>query len=431
MKGGKTGRPAGPGGKVSERSKSDRLQAKVDRLEETERQLAETLHNLEVHQEELRAQNEELRAAQAVLQDLNHKYYRLFNNSPAGYFVLDANARITDVNFAGATLLGREIAHLVGKPLLLFVAPESRRLLDAHLRDAQHSGRGRAEIDLIGPGGDVATALLESCLLERDADHEVRLLVTALDISAKRQAERELEAVLDALTQSNQELKQFAFVASHDLQEPLRTVITYLQLLEKRHGDDLNGDAREFLGFAVGGAKRLRTLVQDLLAYSRVENRATDFEHVAGEPLLETILGDFSTAIEEARARVSYDTLPMLYGDRSQLAQVFSNLIGNALKYRHPERLPEVHLGVEDQGPYWIVTVTDNGIGIEPEYYQRIFLIFQRLHTQEHYDGTGIGLAICKKIVERHGGRIWVESRYGEGSRFRFSLPKAGTGPKK
>ncbi|MEO5335675.1 MAG: ATP-binding protein [Magnetospirillum sp. WYHS-4] len=410
------------------RAEAERLRVRVEHMKEIEDRLGETLQNLEIHQEELRTQNEELRESQRVLQDVTRKYYSLFHNSPSGYVVLDSHHRITDVNFAGAGLLGREVAHVVGKPLFLFVAPESRRALEDHLRDAGSGGTPPVEVVLGMAEDQPAVALFETCVLEAEGGEFKRLLVSIVDITARRSAERKLEEAMDQLTRSNQELKQFAFVASHDLQEPLRTVITYLQLLERRYGTSLEDEGRVFLDIAVGGAKRLRALVQDLLAYSRVDTQVAAFDHVRGDQVVTNVLRDLSAAVEEAEARVSFDPLPSWYGDAGQLGQVFANLIGNAIKYRHPERPPQVHLAVEDQGPHWIVTVADNGIGIEPQYYQRIFLVFQRLHTQEQFSGTGIGLAICKKIVERHGGRIWVESTHGEGSRFRFSLPKAPRG---
>ncbi|HZA21999.1 MAG TPA: ATP-binding protein, partial [Dehalococcoidia bacterium] len=231
-----------------------------------------------------------------------------------------------------------------------------------------------------------------------------------------------LEQRVNQLDQANADLERFAYVASHDLQEPLRMVSGFSQMLQEKYQDQLDADAREYIWYLVDAAGRMRNLIQDLLAFSRVQTRGRPLEMVNCEEVLGWVLSNLQAAIEEAQAVVTHDPLPEVMGDATQLMQVFQNLLANAMKFRKLEP-PRVHISVEGSGEEFIFSVTDNGIGIEPEFHQRIFEIFQRLHTRDRYPGTGIGLAICQRIIDRHGGRIWVESEPGQGSTFYFSLP--------
>jgi light-regulated signal transduction histidine kinase (bacteriophytochrome) len=217
-------------------------------------------------------------------------------------------------------------------------------------------------------------------------------------------------------------LQQFAYVASHDLQEPLRMITGYTNLLAKRYRGKLDASADEFIDFAVDGANRMRVLINDLLTYSRVGTHSSKPAPTDCELVLSQTLAGLELAIRESGATVTHDALPTVNGDEVQLGQLFQNLIGNALKYRN-EHEPAVHIGCERRDNDWLLSVCDNGIGIDPRFAERIFVIFQRLHTREQYPGTGIGLAVCKRIVERHGGKIWVESEPGKGSTFYFTLP--------
>lgn len=202
-------------------------------------------------------------------------------------------------------------------------------------------------------------------------------------------------------------------------------VASYLQLLERRYKEKLDGDALEFINYAVDGSNRMKTLINDLLAYSRVGTRGIEFKPINCETALAIALNNLQIAIEETNAEISHDLMPQVMGDEGQIAQIFQNLVGNAIKFRG-DKIPRIHIGVEQDGNEWLFSVSDNGIGLEAQYYERIFIIFQRLHNREEYFGTGIGLAISKRIIERHGGRIWVESKPGVGSTFFFTIPIIG-----
>ena len=241
--------------------------------------------------------------------------------------------------------------------------------------------------------------------------------------AALRDAHDELERKARELARSNEELQQFAYVASHDLQEPLRMISSYTQLIVRRYGDKFDGDAKEFMGYIVDGAARMKQLIEDLLAYSRVGTRGRDLLPTETAVALSKALVNLRAAQEASGAKVTHGELPTILADGQQLTQLFQNLIGNAMKFKGVDP-PRVHVACEERGDLWIFTVTDNGIGLDPQYSERIFMMFQRLHTKAEYPGTGIGLAICKKIVDRHGGRIWVESQPGKGCTFGFSIPR-------
>jgi len=246
-----------------------------------------------------------------------------------------------------------------------------------------------------------------------------------IDVTDRRLKEEALARKTEELARSNAELEQFAYVASHDLQEPLRMVSSYTQLLAKRYKGRLGQDADEFIEFAVDGAKRMQALINDLLGYSRVGTRGGEFQATSSEAAVASASRNLRAAIEESGATICSESLPTVVADPTQLVQLFQNLIGNAIKYRDSAP-PEIRVACEECPAELRFTVQDNGIGIDPRYAGRIFQIFQRLHHKKDYPGTGIGLAVCKKIVERHGGRIWVESQPGQGATFCFTIPKNG-----
>ena len=249
-----------------------------------------------------------------------------------------------------------------------------------------------------------------------------RLVRDNRDLALSRKA---LEESIAELARSNADLQQFAYVASHDLKEPLRMVASYTQLLARRYKGKLDSDADEFIRYAVDGANRMQWLINDLLAYSRVTSQEQVFEEVDCTKVLEEVMSNLQLSIEESQAVVTHDPLPTVMADGGQLGQLFQNLIANAITF-HGEEPPAVHVSAERKANEWLFSVRDNGVGLDPQYAERIFVIFQRLHDREEYPGTGIGLAICKKVVERHGGRIWVVSQVGQGATFYFTLPIVG-----
>jgi signal transduction histidine kinase len=273
------------------------------------------------------------------------------------------------------------------------------------------------EIGDLSRAFDHMTARLKETTVSRD-----RL---AEEIVEREKVEARLKETLDSLARSNAELEQFAYVASHDLQEPLRMISSYTQLLAKRYQDRLDSDANEFIDYAVDGASRMQILINDLLLYSRVTTRGEDPQLTDTQVVFDQTIVNLKFAIEESGAEVTSDPLPTVMADATQLGQVFQNLVGNAIKFRGQEP-PRIHVGAQQENNHWLLSVRDNGIGIDPQYHDRVFVIFQRLHGRDGYQGTGIGLAICKKIVERHGGRIWIESAFGEGTTFYFTVPCGG-----
>jgi len=238
----------------------------------------------------------------------------------------------------------------------------------------------------------------------------------------RQQAMEKLKRLTRDLERSNSELQQFAYVASHDLTEPLRMITSYLELLGGRARAKLGSEEQEFVGYAIDGARRMQGLIQDLLAYARVDTRGRPLERTDCEQVLETVLTNLKLAISESRAVIEHDRLPVVKGDSAQLMLVFQNLIGNAIKFRGKE-VPKIYVTANRNNGEWVFQVKDNGIGIDPKNFNRLFVLFQRLHTRREYPGTGMGLAICKKIIERHGGRIWVEAKPNDGATFFFTLP--------
>jgi signal transduction histidine kinase len=241
-------------------------------------------------------------------------------------------------------------------------------------------------------------------------------------LASRRKAEEDLARKVEELARSNADLAQFAYVASHDLQEPLRMVAAYTQLLSERYAGSLDENANKFLGYAREGSLRMQTLIQDLLAFSRIGRTGTLPSPIDCESIIKEVLLSLGPAIAESGAVVTHATLPTILADHSQMSQLLQNLIGNAIKFRGKE-LPLISLETERVGPDWLFSVRDNGIGIAPEYAENIFVVFHRLHGRTEYPGNGIGLAICKKIVERNGGKIWVESNDGHGTIFKFTVP--------
>ena len=335
---------------------------------------------------------------------------------------INRDGKITDVNAATGKITGVSHDRLIGSDFSdYFTEPESAQ--QVYRRVFAEGVVHDYPLAIRSTEGVVTDVLYNASVFRNEAGEVEGVFAAARDVTERKQTEKELARRAEELARSNADLQQFAYVASHDLQEPLRMVASYTQLLAKRYHGKLDADADDFIAFAVDGAHRMQVLINDLLSYSRVGTRGKEFAPTNSESVLEEVLLNLKTAIEEAHAVISHDPLPTIPVDPTQLSQVFQNLIGNALKFHGPEP-PSIHVSCQQEVSEWRFSVRDNGIGIEPQDADRIFVIFQRLHAGREYPGTGIGLAITKKIVERHGGRIWVVSEPGKGSTFTFTIPR-------
>lgn len=348
--------------------------------------------------------------------------------APSAVILVNQGGKIVLVNNLVQRLFGYEREELLGCSVEMLVPKRFRHSHPDYRADfytapqARPMGAGR---DLFGLRKDGREVPVEIGLAPLETSDGAVVLVSIIDISERKRAEYEIKQTLENLTRSNQELEQFAYVASHDLQEPLRMVSSYVQLIARRYQGRLDDDADEFIDFAVEGTNRMKVLINDLLVFSRVGTRGKEFAPVALERVFEIVVNDLQLSIQENNLALTRDPLPQVLADDGQMVQLFENLLGNAIKFRGPAK-PRVHVGAKRQGDKWLLSVRDNGIGIDPQFAERIFIIFQRLHTRKEYPGTGIGLAICRKIVERHGGRIWVESEPERGAIFYFTLPALG-----
>ena len=304
-----------------------------------------------------------------------------------------------------------------------FFAPEAAPVLADAMRRAREGGEPfDLEAPLITAEGNRLWVRAIGRPYQENGQ-TVRISGVYQDVTARKLLEAGQRKLLADLKRSNEELEQFAYVASHDLQEPLRMVASYTQLLAQRYQGRLDQDADDFIGFAVDGATRMQRLINDLLMYSRIGHRDDPPGPVASQAACADAIRNLALTIEDAGAVITHDPLPELPGDAGQLVQLFQNLIGNAIKFRQPGVPPQVHVSARREADQWIFSVADNGIGVAPQYHERIFMIFQRLHSRKKYSGTGIGLALCRRIVERHGGRLWLESAEGQGATFFFTLP--------
>jgi PAS domain S-box-containing protein len=365
------------------------------------------------------------KAAEAHLAQMEGRYRGLLEAAPDAMVVVNQDGEIVLLNVQAEKQFGYRRDELVGQQVKNII-PEgfAERLIADDLRSAadalaQQIGTG---IELSARRKDGSEFPIEIMLSPLESTEGILVTAAIRDISMRKKAEANLLQKMDELNRSNEELDQFASIASHDLQEPLRMVASYTQLLSRRYSGKLDSDADEFIAFAVDGASRMQRLIKDLLAYSRVGTKGKELLETSSEKALQQALINLRSAIEDSSALVSYDSLPIVLADETQLIQLFQNLVGNAIKYQNSE-IPRVNItAIRNGGEKWMFSVQDNGLGIESQYFEKIFGMFQRLHKREEFAGTGIGLAICKKIAERHGGSLSVESQSGQGSTFRFDL---------
>jgi PAS domain S-box-containing protein len=365
------------------------------------------------------------RDAEKHLAQMEGRYRGLLEAAPDAMVVVNRRGEIVLLNVQAEKQFGYRRDELVGQKMKNII-PEgfAERLISDGLRSpedalAQQIGTG---IELYGQRKDGSEFPIELMLSPLESAEGILVTAAIRDISVRKTAETHLLNKVEELKRSNEELGQFAYIASHDLQEPLRMVASYTQLLSRRYKGKLDSEADEFIAFAVDGANRMQRLIQDLLAYSRIGTKGTDLLDYSSEEALQQALINLRATIADSGAQVTHDPLPNVLADEMQLIQLFQNLVANAIKYQGPG-IPHIHVSAaRNVEKKWIFSVKDNGLGIDSQYFEKIFGMFQRLHKREEFAGTGIGLAICKKIVERHGGAISVESQPGQGSTFRFTL---------
>jgi PAS domain S-box-containing protein len=365
------------------------------------------------------------KGAEIHLAQMEGRYRGLLEAAPDAMVVVNVGGEIVLLNVRAEKEFGYRRDELVGQQVKNII-PEgfAERIIADGTRSAaealaQQIGTG---IELIGRRKDGSEFPIEIMLSPLESADGILVTAAIRNISVRKLAEANLVRKLDELYRSNEELGQFAYIASHDLQEPLRMVASYTQLLSRKYKGKLDTEADEYIAFAVDGANRMQRLIQDLLAFSRVGTKGKDLVDTSSEAALLQALQNLRGAITESGAQVTHDPMPAVLADEMQLTQLFQNIIGNAIKYQKPG-IPQVHISAaRNGGDKWMFSVKDNGLGIDPQYFDKIFGMFQRLHKREEFAGTGIGLAICKKIAERHGCSILVESTLGQGSTFRFAL---------
>ncbi|HJW27503.1 MAG TPA: ATP-binding protein [Rhodocyclaceae bacterium] len=381
---------------------------------------------------------------ETAVQESGQRFAALVDSAMDAIIGVDSQQRILLFNRAAEAMFRCPVAEALGSDLGRFIPMRFRGDHAEHVRRFGETGttsRAMGRLGaLSGVRSDGVEFPIEASISQMEVSGEKFFTVILRDISERKRLEEKLQRMNEelekrveertaelmhaneALLRSNLELQQFAYIAAHDLQTPLRSISGFAQLLHKEYAGHLDGNADDLIRRVVDNALRMRTLIQDLLVYSRIDSLGRPLRPVSLDHLFGEVVAALEPRISELRAEVTRDELPVVLGDRSQLAQVLHNLVDNGLKY-HGSDPPRVHVGAEPQGEEWVVSVRDNGIGIAPRHHRRIFDIFRRLHTQQAYPGTGIGLALCRKVVERHGGRIWVESEPGKGSVFRFTLP--------
>ena len=392
-------------------------------LKKTEEELRQARDHLE---DQVKEQTVELKEAYNSLKETESQFRTLAENSPDLITRVNSDLKYLYVNSTIEDIIGKPPEFFIGKNIdELGLPPKYTSFFKENYLKLFKTG------EIIHDEFEFPTIkglkfFKSSLVPEYNAKGEVETALNLTrDITERKELEDNLKELVSELERSNEELTQFAYIISHDLQEPLRTITSFTQLLQMRYEGKLDKDADEFIGFIVDGSIRMKQMIQDLLEFSRVTTKGGEFKSTDTEELIKQTLSSIKTVIDENNAEITYDSLPTVIADNKQLQRVFQNLILNAIKFKKPEEPPKIHISSkkdEKKGEY-IFGVSDNGIGIEKKYFDRIFAIFQRLHTREEYKGTGIGLAIVKRTIERHGGRIWVESEPGKGSTFYFTIP--------
>ncbi len=404
-----------------------RVQAELvdlnQRLEQTVDERTASLQQLNAN---LQAEMLERKIAQRVLSDSESRLVGLLESAMDAIVSVNSTHQIVLFNSAAEKMFGRAADDMMGQPLDLLIPAQYRAKHSQHI---SHYGSTDNTSRAMGALGQLTAVRangeefpIEASISQVDVSDQKLFTVIVRDITQRKAAEQALLATNAELARSNADLEQFAYAASHDLIEPLRSVASSVQLLQRRYVGQLDARADEFIAHAVSGATRMKTLIDDLLAFSRIGAKQGQAEEISMEHALSEALGNLDVAIVESNAKMTHGPLPNVHAHGTQITQLLQNLIANAIKFRG-DKAAVVNVGAHREGSNWVFSVADQGIGIDAKHFARVFDLFKRLHTREEYAGTGIGLALCKKIVERHGGRIWVESEEGKGATFFFTLP--------
>jgi len=393
----------------------------ITELKRTEEELKEARDHLE---DQVKKQTVKLQEAYNSLKESESKFRTLTENSPDLIIRINRNLEYLYVNPAIEKHTGKPPGFYIGKKIDKIELPGRYEsyFKENYLKVFKTGDEIHYEFDF--PTVNGLRFFKSTVVPEYSSKGKIETVLTLTrDITDRKQLEDNLKVLVDELQRSNQDLQQFAYIVSHDLQEPLRTITSFTQLLANRYKGKLDKDADDFINFIVEGTVRMKQMIQDLLQYSRVTTKGGEFTETNAEEVIKDTISNLKVVINENDAEITYDPLPKVFADSKQLQRVFQNLILNSIKYRKPDEPPKIHISAQKDKDEHIFSVSDNGIGIEKQYFDRIFAIFQRLHSREEYEGTGIGLAVVKRIIERHGGRIWVESELGKGSTFYFSIP--------
>ena len=390
----------------------------ITELKKAENSLAKAYDDLELKVKERTSEifksREELR--------LKNRYNReLLEVSIDPLVTIGPDGNITDVNKAVEEATGYSRIQLIGTDFSNYFTDYNK----AKAGYEEVFRRGFVKdypLEIQHKNGKVTPVLYNASVYKNEKGETIGVFAAARDISQLKKAENKLEKLIDKLEISNKELEQFAYVASHDLREPLRMITSFLQLLKIKYEDNLDENANDYINYAVDGAKRMDVMINDLLEYSRIGSKERKFEYLLAEDIVDTVLTNLKALTEDKNAIVTYDPLPVIYANEYQMVQLFQNLITNGIKYC-TKKIPRINISASVKDDEYVFSVRDNGIGIDKDHLKRIFTIFQRLHTRDEYDGSGIGLAISKKILQKHRGKIWAESEPGKGTTFYFTLP--------
>ena len=363
-----------------------------------------------------------LRGQRQALAESEARFRSIFEQAAVGIKMIDRKGNILQANQKLCEIVEYERDELQRMTVADITHPDDHDN-DSDMIAAMAAGEIESyavEKRFVKKSGSAVPVRITSSLVHGVGD--VWRIAIVEDTTLQKEAERGLTQALEELKRSNYDLEQFAYVASHDLQEPLRMVGSFMDLLRQRYHGQIDERANQYIEFALDGVSRMRQLIDDLLAYGRVDRMGRKLEPTTVRSALQRAIANLRASIEQSGARITYDTMPTAMADRAQLAQLFQNLLSNAMKFRRADVVPEIHVGARRQNGRWVIWVQDNGIGLPPEHRERVFMLFQRLHSRDQYPGTGMGLAICKRIAERHGGDIWVESETDKGSTFYFTL---------